>query len=455
MMCQTTWRRLAGRAAAVGVIALLATTAAPAAAQPAPLIGDQPAATLLLPYFEVDLENPGGANTLFSVNNASASAALVHVTVWSTMHVPVYGFDVYLTGYDMQTINVRDILNGVLPMTASDGQDPLDDSSPTTGISNQGILSQDINFASCAAAGPGDPNALPPAPVPQAVLDHVRASLTGQPSPLTGTCASIPDGTRIARGYITVDDTTQCTSLSPRDPGYFTGVAGSRNLLWGDVVYVNHLPGQEASDGSPLVHIRAIPGGGIGNVYAPEADTTVSGQYTFYGRLVNWTAIDNREPLATTFLSRFSSGGAFPATTLTVWRDAKVDQQAFTCGTTPSWYPLSQASIGIFDEQEQVEVAASVPFAPQVDSTVLRPFPAGAQRVRIGGSELPTTKTYGFVYLNLNTAVAGSPNPPENAAAAQAWVSVHMKGRGLYGVGWHATQLDTARDTYNMVLPIH
>jgi len=33
-----------------------------------------PAATLLLPYFEVDLNNPNGLTTLFSVNNASATA---------------------------------------------------------------------------------------------------------------------------------------------------------------------------------------------------------------------------------------------------------------------------------------------------------------------------------------------------------------------------------------------
>ena len=36
-------------------------------------IDDVPAATLLLPYFEVDLANGNGITTLFSVNNASAS----------------------------------------------------------------------------------------------------------------------------------------------------------------------------------------------------------------------------------------------------------------------------------------------------------------------------------------------------------------------------------------------
>ena len=42
-----------------------------------------PAATLLLPYFEVDLANPSGTQTLFSINNASATAVLVHVVIWS------------------------------------------------------------------------------------------------------------------------------------------------------------------------------------------------------------------------------------------------------------------------------------------------------------------------------------------------------------------------------------
>src|SRR4051812_16977664 len=47
-------------------------------------IDDVPAATLLLPYFEVDLTGgPTSLTTLFSINNASASAAVAHVTVWT------------------------------------------------------------------------------------------------------------------------------------------------------------------------------------------------------------------------------------------------------------------------------------------------------------------------------------------------------------------------------------
>src|SRR5215210_4108614 len=66
-----------------------------------------PAATLLLPYFEVDLTNANGVDTLFSINNASATAILAHVTIWSDQSVPVLDFDVYLTGYDVQTISLR------------------------------------------------------------------------------------------------------------------------------------------------------------------------------------------------------------------------------------------------------------------------------------------------------------------------------------------------------------
>ncbi|HET9209754.1 MAG TPA: hypothetical protein VFR03_05120, partial [Thermoanaerobaculia bacterium] len=107
-----------------------------------------PAATLLLPYFEVSLSDPSGKNTLLSINNASATAVLAHVVVWSDLSVPVFDFNIYLTGYDVQTISLHDLFTGWMPQTASDGQDPTDTISP------QGDFSQDINFASCSTVLP-------------------------------------------------------------------------------------------------------------------------------------------------------------------------------------------------------------------------------------------------------------------------------------------------------------
>src|SRR4051812_36920652 len=94
----------------VGVaLAIVLAIAVPARAAviDAQHVTNEPAATLLLPYFEAQVPKKiggkaPGIDTLFSVNNASASAALVHVTVWTDFGVPVLGFNIYLTGYDVQ-----------------------------------------------------------------------------------------------------------------------------------------------------------------------------------------------------------------------------------------------------------------------------------------------------------------------------------------------------------------
>ncbi|MBV8199082.1 MAG: hypothetical protein JOZ15_00515, partial [Acidobacteria bacterium] len=185
-----------------------------------------PGATLLLPYFEVDLGNPNGLTTLFAINNSSSAAILAHVVVWSDLSVAVLEFNVYLTGYDVQTINLRDILvYGNLPQTASAGQDENDTISP------KGPLSQDVNFASCQGV-------LPPPPLPPSFVQHLQLSLTGRPSPvLQNQCAGQNLGDGVARGYITVDTVNNCTLRIPGDLGYFgaqgTGDATDQNVLWG------------------------------------------------------------------------------------------------------------------------------------------------------------------------------------------------------------------------------
>ncbi|MGK2858121.1 MAG: hypothetical protein ACSLFQ_13040, partial [Thermoanaerobaculia bacterium] len=62
----------------------------------------QPAATLLLPYFEVD-PTGFGENTVVAITNASDTAIVAHVTVWSNWSFPVLDFNLYLTGYDVVT----------------------------------------------------------------------------------------------------------------------------------------------------------------------------------------------------------------------------------------------------------------------------------------------------------------------------------------------------------------
>lgn len=71
-----------------------------------------PATTMLLPYFEVDLRNPDGFTTLFSVNNASSTAAIAEISLWSDSSVKIIGFDVRIEAYDVQTFDLRPILAG-------------------------------------------------------------------------------------------------------------------------------------------------------------------------------------------------------------------------------------------------------------------------------------------------------------------------------------------------------
>src|SRR5436190_1672371 len=265
-------------------------------------IDDVPAATLLLPYFEVSpCSDPNGVTTLFSINNASATAILAHVVVWSDLSVPVLDFNIYLTGYDVQTINLRDLLSGTIPVTASAGQDPGDKISP------KGPKSQDINFASCAGQ-------LPPPALPASFIQHLALALTGKASPIFGgLCSGRALGDNIARGYITVDTVNNCTLRLPSDIAYFINDVTFQNVLWGDYFYVNSA--QNFADGDTLVHVEAS---------LTNPATTTAGRYTFYGRYTSpaWNASDHREPLATTFAGRYVDGGDFTGgTSYIVWRD--------------------------------------------------------------------------------------------------------------------------------------
>ena len=99
----------------------------------------------------------------------------------------------------------------------------------------------------------------------------------------------------------------------------------------------------------------------------------------------------------------------------------------------------------IFDEQEQPQVPQTFPVSPQPPQQGLIPFPAEAQRTMVGGADLPVPFDFGWLYLNLNTTVAAAgADPPEDPAAAQAWVTVEMKAQGRFSVGFDAIQLDSA-----------
>ncbi|MGH7342623.1 MAG: hypothetical protein ACREKH_19230 [Candidatus Rokuibacteriota bacterium] len=362
-----------------------------------------PAATLLLPFFQVDLNDPDGVTTLLSINNASATAILAHVTFWSDLSVPTLAFNVYLTGFDVYTLNLRDVFtSGVVPATASDGQDPKDTISP------QGDFSQDINFASCNGQ-------LPLPPLDPVQLAHVRAAHTGQASPIFGgLCTGVDFADNVARGYITIDTVNNCTLRVPGDVGYFEADVTFQNVLWGDYFYVD--PGNNFAQGENFAHLEASP------------TTLGAANYTFYRR---YTTVDFREGLASTWGTRFLNGGPFDGgTTVAVWRDSKRTIIPFSCAlVAPAPFPLGHTQIVAFDEQENPDVTAD----PSI-------FPWEANLIQVGGPDLPVPFDFGWLYLNLNTTVLGSQVPFE--PVTQNHVTVVHSAEGRFSVGHRVLMFD-------------
>lgn len=404
----------------LGVVSAVVFICAPTAHGVIGTIDVAPASTLLYPYFEVDLANANGVTTLLAVHNSSATAILVHFTLWTDLGIPTQSFNSYLTGYDLQTINLRDILvNNLLPRTASAGQDPGDTISP------KGTFSQDINFASCNAADPddfgfGDDGPLPSYGLPPdstgfLVATHLadlQRAHSGQPLATAvygtvGRCQSVNLGDGILRGYVTADTINNCTTRIPTDPGYFVsgggGDATNQNVMFGDFVIVD--PSQNFAVGDLAVHVEAS---------ASDPLTITPGNQSFYGRLTTPTTASNREALPTKFAAFWRTDSD-----LVSWRDPAQLPPAggFTCGSFPAGgFPMGANLVQAFDTEEHpLAYAAGTAFrwAAGQDPVDAVTFPASA------------AEKGGWILVDLNeTAVGGS---VYGTATRQGWL-LHRSG---------------------------
>jgi hypothetical protein len=381
-----------------------------------------PAATLLLPYFEVDLDAADGITTLFSVNNASAAPALAHVTVWTDLSVPILDFDVYLTGFDVQSFNLRDILvDGELPQTGG----------LNVPVSNTGAFSAaSTPFPNCGANN----SVTVYSPLPGTVIGIIQDALTGEPlraGNAAGSCAGVPFGDRIARGYITVDSVSQCSIQFPNNPGYFVdgglGIANNNNVLWGDYFYVN--PAENFAQGETLVHIEAS--GAVLGAGLPSCDITDFNPNTFYCRYTAVPGSDNRESLPSMWASRYLLGGAFTGgTDLVVWRSTNDDESTFVCDAGFPPFFLEQNQIVVFDEEENPITPGELPSGP-FGAPEESPFPWETQRVEVGPG-FSVEDPFGWTYLNLNI----------EEQHHQAWVVAIMSADGRFSVGFDAIALN-------------
>lgn len=409
------------------------------------LIDETPSATLLLPYFEVDFLDPLGVTTLISINNAYSEAVLTNVTLWTNWAQPTYNFNLYLTGYDVATINLRDIFNGNIPITADFPNDPSDNISP------QGPRSEDAAFPNCNNFFPFYSNPM----IAGANLERLQDGHTGQPiSGIGERCLGGSVGDFVARGYITVDNVSLCNSAVAFDAGYFVdgggGIANNNNELWGDYFIVDE--GNNFAFGESLVNIHAD-----GEFNAASTPTG----YTFYGRYSGINGLDNREPLGSTWGTRFLNGGAFNGgTDMIVWRDttaANHPNNGFVCATGPNWFPLNETEVVAFNEQEDAvgicDGLGGVTSPPQAGDPACFGYATG--RYELGEGNLVVPYAFGWVITNLNLPTDSPTGDIDYGATghiAQSYVAATHSASGRFQVGLQSLELTLACEDVNPLI---
>ena len=379
-------------------------------------VDDAPAATLLVPYFEVDLDDCGdewgSLDTVFSVANATAQPVLAGVTLWSDWGVPLFGFQIYLPGLAARRVGLGDFLcDNELPQTGS----AVSPHSPATGAP--------VAFPGCndtTAPGAAPYYAIPA--VSAAVLAHLREALTGQLSSLHAAFYGQDWGDNVARGYVTVDAITRCHLLFPSSPGYFSedGVASDDNVLVGDwaIVY----PANNSAHVGPAVALEA------------SSLDFGSGDVTFYGRYTAYSGKDAREPLPTTFASPFAVAAPFDTTDQLIWRE-RVAIEASLTPTWPAGLPLDEQNVTWFDSDSipyPSELERALPSEAAID---LVDYPVVTHAYT--EAEVPYPVADGWQYSNLQN-VQGA------VAAGQAWFETRSRTYGRWDASRPAVALDSS-----------
>lgn len=349
-----------------------------------------PSATLLVPYFEASLDSVE-RNTIVTVNNATPEPTLVKMVFWSDWGVPVLNFDFFLTGYDVELFNLREMfVTGNVPLTADEQSDPMDTVSPA------GDPAWDGDFLDCQNFFPFYVNPL----IVGVTLDRFREGHTGQHGPGSApidSCFGSPSP-GLARGYITFDVARRCSTEFPSEPGYFGGldpVAIDENRIFGDVTYLITPTGGEPNQlfTVPMVHVESAP--------SFDADSTAAGA-TFWGRYSTGGA-DHREPLGSVWDVPVHDGEL--VTSIRAWRDSQTvadPSDGYLCDTGPG-FSLDQQEVVCWNDQEDVMELCS-----GTDC-----FPTETQSVAVDSLSLPWES--GWCRLDLRS---------DTATPSQSWVSV-------------------------------
>jgi hypothetical protein len=442
----------------IACLALAAVFAFANSASAVTCTSDQhPAATLLVPYFQVSYDDAGGLittgvgarDTIVTIANASSAPMVAHVSVYDRNSSFLLDFNIALTGFDVQAMRMSDVLAGNLPSAGDtvgggvcqhegggvypDGFLRVIPPSPATGLDNSRAISDYPN----PAFGPAFSGSL---------IQSLRNNCEG--------------GTDVlAVGYLTIDMANYCNLSNPSDPAYWqNNAAGMENNLFGEVIFTSGfgLP----TYGMSTVNLEADSAFGL------AAQSTATPVRTFYARY--WNQGDNSGITGTTTggPTCANCGSGDPNTDLNVsspWNIGYGDmREPLGLRWGARWFDLVDTGSGLsiltsnfqvwrgpyngascdsngptvlltfFDEDENTITQGGC-ISPC--STVVDNFPLETQQTNIVAFGHPTAAA-GWVSMNFVNLVDGS-------LFDQAWVDYTFEGNiALESILVPGTQLD-------------
>jgi hypothetical protein len=469
-----------------------------------------PAATLLVPYFKVSLNGAtdypipsGGTDTLVSIVNVSSPGVIAHVTVWNKYSKAVIDFNIPLTGKDVVSFSMRDVMNGKLSPnlpqydTSKYPDDPCGLINPgLPSVSYQPIvgwglttfirfshpdavtLGTDVirsisqyNLTSTDAIGglfrPAVWDSLDESGDITTFSTSKGANILDADNPQCGWNGGASDNVYkdALSGYVTIDVVNYCTNFFPDQGDFYTkdaiatagwGPTYTPNVLIGDVFYVDSAANGGNISGDPAVAIEF-------DTRLPFTATTK----TFFGKFVATTTAscaaeittgcasfiagyapgfqfpgDGREPLGDHYAFRYLANAAAGFQSwITVWRS---DLYGGTATNLCTWAnPAGNkgaANTGFYDALHQVGILAYDADENLFGGVGIPPGPSGQQ---------PGTQTNTYIFLEsqrINLLTASDWNP---AGFKGGWVDLTLRGvtmtgataaTGLYNMGWVGVQ---------------
>jgi len=443
-----------------------------------------PAATVLFPFVVLDYNNPtGGVSTTFSITNVSAEAQVVHVTVWTDFSAAILDFNILLTGYDVISMNIRDILiNGILPVTYNEahnddeGVEPngpvsagnqlngswvnpgLDDPQPTSDLGDR-----------CSASNSSYPG-LYDDPIPPGFLGLFQGYLQISQNPNTdrqhsNDCFKSYDSpydlsptpfwaerdlTYPTWMYITADVVQNCNKLFPDAEGYWVpwdadGEARYDNVLMSDVFWTS--VDDRLSEASAGVGLEASMNLDAVATTHPDTGFPIS----FYHRysVPNDDYSDYREPLPTSWAFRYLGAGvAGIDTDIRVWKgsttyDVTYDlERVGAVEVSPDGLVASNCHAYTYyawDEDENVTTVTTVPWSmPGGESVIPNLIPLETQEIPLDQFDTPGA----FGWMLFVWPASNYPGDPETYTNFddyyQTWMGVRYTAAGQWSAAMDA-----------------